>query len=225
MRQSWHDLLFAHWAVDADKLRSKVPGALELETFGGRAWIGVVPFRMSNVALRGLPPVPWLSSFPELNVRTYVRVDGKPGVYFFSLDAARALAVAGARLLNLPYFRAAMSMDLDQDGIQYRSRRRNDGKAGLDCSYVPVGEPFVASPGSLVHFLIERYCLYDVDRRERPFRMDIHHPRWTLRDARASFPVNSMAAASGIALPVHAPLLHFARRQDVVVWSRERLTS
>ena len=222
MTQSWHDLLFAHWAVDVDKLRSKVPAALELETFGGRAWVGIVPFRMSNVAPRGVPPLPWLSSFTELNVRTYVRVNGRSGVYFFSLDAARSLAVAGARLLNLPYFRAAMSMDEDEDGFRYRSRRRGDGKAALDCSYAPVGESFTAAPGSLVYFLVERYCLFDLDRRGRPFRMDIHHRPWKLRDARASFAVNSMAAASGIALPAHAPLLHFARRRDVVVWSRER---
>ena len=111
MTQSWHDLLFAHWPLDPDALRSKVPANLPLDVFDGRAWIGVIPFHMTNVGPRGVPSLPDVSAFPELNVRTYVTLNGKPGVYFFSLDAASTLAVIGARtMFHLPYYRAAMAV-------------------------------------------------------------------------------------------------------------------
>src|ERR1700674_1035433 len=100
MTQSWPDLLFAHWPVDAEKLRALIPERLEIDTFDGRAWLAVVPFRMTNVRLRGTPAVPWLSAFPELNMRTYVTYDGEPGVWFFSLDAGNSLAVAIARMVS-----------------------------------------------------------------------------------------------------------------------------
>src|SRR6266404_10006502 len=107
MAQSWHDLLFAHWQVDAAALRPLLPPQLQIDTFGGSAWLAVVPFRMTGVRLPGTPALPWLSAFPELNVRTYVTCDGEPGVWFFSLDAGNALAVAIARAwFHLPYFRA-----------------------------------------------------------------------------------------------------------------------
>src|SRR5262245_39338566 len=107
MAQTWHDLLFAHWRIDSALLRPQIPSALEIDTFDGEAWIAVVPFRMSGVRLRMAPQVPGLSAFPEVNVRTYVKADGKPGVWFFSLDATNAVAVAAARLtFHLPYFRA-----------------------------------------------------------------------------------------------------------------------
>ena len=112
MTQSWHDLLFAHWRVDVSEVRRAVPAAFDLDLFDGEAWLGVVPFHMTNVGLRATPAVPWISAFPELNVRTYVRVADRPGVYFFSLDAARWLAVAAARaLLNLPYYTADMTLE------------------------------------------------------------------------------------------------------------------
>ena len=123
MTQSWHDLLFAHWRVDADQLRRRVPAALPLDLFDGSAWVGIVPFHMTNVTPRGVPPLPFLSAFPELNVRTYVTRDDKPGVFFFSLDAANALAVTTARsILGLPYFQAEMTVHAG-DWVTYRSHR------------------------------------------------------------------------------------------------------
>ncbi|HET7595864.1 MAG TPA: DUF2071 domain-containing protein, partial [Burkholderiales bacterium] len=142
MTQTWHDLLFAHWRADAGQLRAMVPDAFPLDTFEGDAWIAVVPFHMSNVGPRLTPSLPGLSAFPELNVRTYVRVGDKPGVYFFSLDAASAVAVAGARsLLRLPYFAASMSVEPDGDAIEYRSRRSSEPAAALDVRYGPIGPP------------------------------------------------------------------------------------
>jgi uncharacterized protein YqjF (DUF2071 family) len=225
MTQTWHDLLFAHWPVDPAALRSLVPPAFEIDRCDGVAWIGVVPFHMTNVAPRGVPAVPWLSQLPELNVRTYVRVGDKPGVYFFSLDAARVVAVRAARFLfNLPYFVAAMDVRISPQGVvRYRSDRQNAPAAGFSAVYRPNGAPFAAAPSSLEHFLTERYCLYNVDARGVPYRLDIHHPPWPLQRAEADIVRNTMAGAAGIALPPARPLLHFAKRQDMVGWLPERL--
>jgi uncharacterized protein YqjF (DUF2071 family) len=221
MRQSWHDLLFAHWPVEPALLRPLVPGPFEIDTFDGSAWVGVVPFWMSGVALRGLPALP---SFPELNVRTYVTAGERAGVYFFSLDAASRLAVWGARsFLNLPYFHATMAVS-SSAAVQYTSRRHGGAAAAeFRASYQPDGTPFHPADGTLEWFLTERYCLYHLDRGGAPARLEIHHPRWLLQRAQASIDVNTMGRANGIDLPARPPLLHFAKRQDMVAWLPERL--
>jgi uncharacterized protein YqjF (DUF2071 family) len=219
MTQSWHDLLFAHWRVDVSEVRRAVPAFFDLDLFGGEAWLGVVPFYMTNVSLRAAPALPWISAFAELNVRTYVRVADRPGVYFFSLDAARWLAVAAARVwLNLPYHAADMAVERRSDGVDYESARRTRGPAAFKGAYAPTSAAFVASVGSLEYFLTERYCLYHQDRRGRPYRLDIHHRPWSLQVARAAIETNTMAAASRLTVS-GPPLLHFARRQDVVAWA------
>lgn len=226
MAQSWHDLLFAHWPVEIATVRVQIPERLRVDTFDGQAWLAVVPFRMTGVRLRGTPPVPWLSAFPELNVRTYVTCNGRPGVWFFSLDAGNPIAVAIARAwFHLPYFRARM-LCLERDGwIEYASQRTHSAAptAALDGRYSPVGPVILPQAGTLEHFLTERYCLYTVDGRGRLIRAEIHHPPWPLQVAEAEFSQNSMAAAAGILLPASKPLLHFAKRQDVVVWRPERV--
>lgn len=225
MTQTWHDLLFAHWPVRPANLRAKVPAAFELDLFAGDAWIGIVPFRMTNVAPRGIPAVPWLSEFPELNVRTYVRMGDRPGVYFFSLDAGSAPAVRAARvLLNLPYYKAAMTVRPRDQAVEYDSRREgNDAPAVLRASYRPTSAPFIAAPGSLEYFLTERYCLYHRNRRGVPYRLEIHHPPWPLQPAEATIMANTMATVHGIALPDRAPILHFSKRQDMVAWAPTEL--
>jgi uncharacterized protein YqjF (DUF2071 family) len=221
LTQTWHHQLFAHWPVDEAVLRARVPTALPLDLFDGTAWLGIVPFQMSNVAPRGMPPMPLLSAFPELNVRTYVTIGGKPGVYFFSLDAGCSLAVAIARtLLGLPYYVADMMVETSGDEVRYCSRRESD-HAELTARYRPVGPVQPAAPGTLEYFLTERYCLYTVDRSGRAHRLQIHHPRWPLQAAFAKIDVNTMADAAGITLPPRPPLLHFAKRQDVVAWGKE----
>ena len=224
MTQTWHDLLFAHWAVDPVVLRARVPAALDLDVFENRAWIGIVPFRMSNVAPRGVPALPGISAFPELNVRTYVRVGDKPGVFFFSLDAASAFAVGAARVMfGLPYYVAAMALREDEGLTRYRSRRTAAGApAELAAVYHPTGPVFHAARGSRDYFLTERYCLYTVDRRGRPHRLEIHHPPWPLQPASAAFEVLKMTEQIGVTLPAEPPVLHFARRQDVVAFPMTR---
>ena len=224
MRQTWHHLLFAHWRLDADSLRGHIPAGLELDTYQGEAWLGIVPFHMTNVAPRGVPALPWVSAFPELNVRTYVRLEGKPGVYFFSLDATNPLAVWGAwTLFHLPYFTASMTVSVVDDHVRYASRRRSGESARFVAEYWPCAEPQAPAPGSLEAFLTERYCLYAADSASRLHRLEIHHPPWPLQGADARIAENTMAAAAGLTLPDSPPLLHYSRRQDMVAWLHHRV--
>lgn len=226
MAQTWHDLLFAHWPVPIAAIRPLVPPALPLDTFGGCAWIAVVPFHMSGVRLRGTPALPWIGAFPELNVRTYVLGQDKPGVYFFSLDAGNPVMVAVARRwFSLPYFRADMAVAQEGSDVCYRSRRTHPGapRAEFAGRYRPIGAAASSEVGSLERWLTERYCLYTLDSRGRVHRAEIHHPRWPLQPAEADIAVNTMTRSQGIALPETTPLLHFSRRLDVVVWPLERL--
>jgi uncharacterized protein YqjF (DUF2071 family) len=222
MGQSWIDLLFAHWRADAEALERIVPPQLRpVDRFDGSAWVGVTPFTVHGVRLRRTLPPPVVSRFPELNVRTYVTVDGKPGIYFLSLDAASRSAVAAARRsYRLPYFKARMTVDREPGGIRFRSRRvdSHGPEAAVDCRYRPAGEILNAAPGTLEHFLTERYCLYTLDDKGRIQRGEIQHPPWPLQPAAAEFSANSMAAPYGIEL-MGDPLLHFSGRQDVVLWS------
>src|SRR5215471_1904148 len=225
MTQTWNDLLFAHWPLDSRGLRQHVPPAFDLDLFDGQAWLGVVPFHMTNVAPRLVPALPWISSFPELNVRTYVTVDGKPGVYFFSLDAGNPVAVAAARtLLNLPYFTATMDVRVGDDGrVEYESQRASKPSAGFAARYRGLGEPYAPLPGTLEYFLTERYCLYAIDRSHHAYRLDIHHPPWALERGDGDITLNTMADPAGIRLPQSAPLLHFSKRQDAVCWAPQRI--
>jgi uncharacterized protein YqjF (DUF2071 family) len=223
MFQRWHDLLFAHWRTPVEALRPLVPAALPLDLFEGEAWIAVTPFWMSGVRLRGLPPFPGVSRFPELNVRTYVTLDEKPGVYFFSLDAANPLAVAAARqFFRLPYHRARMAAEPFGDGIAYRSERDGSPAAVFEGWYAPASSSFQAIPGTLEYFLTERYCLYTVGGDGEVQRVEIDHDPWPLQPARADFRRNSMTSAAGVAIDGD-PLLHFAKQLDVHVWAPRRV--
>jgi uncharacterized protein len=227
MTQTWHDLLFAHWPVDASALTSKIPSGLELDTFEGQAWVGVVPFHITNLAPRMTPALPWISAFPELNVRSYGKYHGeKPGVFFFSLDAGNPVAVQVARtMFHLPYYSANMEVDPDDGLIRYRSRRTHTGAAPAEFagSYRPTGPVFNARAGTLDYFLTERYCLYTVDSSFYAYRLEIHHPLWPLQRAQLTIDVNTMADAAGIRLPSQEPLLHFSKRQDMVGFPLTRL--
>jgi uncharacterized protein YqjF (DUF2071 family) len=221
MAQTWVDLLFAHWEVRPEAVRDLVPKELQLDTFGGRAWIGITPFGVRNLRSRLTMPVPGLSAFPEINVRTYVTVGGRAGIYFFSLDAASSLAVAAARrLYRLPYFRNRARLRNEHGTVVYQGSRIDadaPAPARFEARYGPIGQSRPGPPGTLEHWLTERYCLYTLDDCRRPLRAEIHHPPWPLQPAWAQIDVNTMTAQLGIALPGQ-PLVHFARRQDVVFW-------
>jgi uncharacterized protein YqjF (DUF2071 family) len=220
-RQTWEDLLFLHWPVPVRLVRRYVPSALEVQEFGGSSWLGVVPFRMSGVMKRPLPDLPWISAFPELNVRVYVEHRGRPGVWFLSLDAANALAVwAARRFFHLPYYRAEMAVRQNGRGIDYRSARPG---AQFVASYRPTSEVYHARPDTLEHWLTERYCLYAQSPNGSLFCNEVHHHPWPLQRAEAVIDVNTMSAFHGIAVKEPPALLHFARRLEVVVWSGERV--
>jgi uncharacterized protein YqjF (DUF2071 family) len=224
MTQTWHDLLFAHWPLPQAVMRPLVPAQLALDTFDAQCWVGVIPFHMSGIRGRALPPLPGLSRFPELNVRTYVTHGGKPGVYFFSLDAGNLPAVWAARsFYHLPYFHAAMSSRELSGSIYYASRRLR-GAAEFRGCYRPTTEIRMRERGSIENWLTERYCLYTT-HRDRLYRGEIHHQPWPLQDAEAEIETNTVAAAAGIPLPATAPLLHFARRLEVLIWPLRRAES
>ena len=220
--QSWLDLLFAHWSVEPEALARVMPPQLPPDVRDGRGYIGVTPFRVAGLHMHGLPPLPRLSSFCELNVRTYVTVDGRPGIYFFSLDAASLPAVLAARrTYRLPYFHARMSQETAGGGerLRYRSERvsRDGPPASFAASYGPAGSRLEVIDGALERWLTERYCLYVLDRRGRTLRADIHHPPWPLQPAWAEIEANTMTAPLGIELEGE-PLLHFSARQDTLIW-------
>ena len=224
--QTWNDLLFAHWPVARDDLREKIPPGMELDTFEGEAWLGITPFWMSGVRMRGLPPVPLASQFPELNVRTYVRVDGKPGIFFFSLDAGNALAVTAARsFFFLPYFNARMSVQKEGNRVYYSSSRTDNRGAAAEFtgSYEPTSDVYAALPGTLDHWLTERYCLYTMDPQGYLCRGNIHHFPWPLQLAEAEISKNTMAAASEIRLTDRPPLLHYAHQLETLIGPLERI--
>ena len=220
MGQTWERLLFAHWPVDPARLARVVPEQLPLDVVDGQAWVGVTPFAVKGLRVRGVAPPPFLSSFPEINVRTYVTVDGRPGIFFFSLDTSSRTGVETARrVYRLPYFRARQRFD----GETFASRRVHaDGPPAefLGC-YRPLGEPAPPTPGSIDHFLTERYCLYTLDEQGNVWRGDIHHRPWPLQAAAADIELNTMGAQVGLDL-AGTPLLHYAHRQDVVFWHLER---
>lgn len=191
MAQTWRDLLFAHWPLPPDLVREVLPPALPLDTLAGSAWIGVTPFEVAGLRPHGGLPLPVASRFPELNVRTYTTLDGKPGIYFLSLDAASRLAVIAARrAYRLPDFHARMTIERRPPAIRYRSDRTSgDGRAAhFEAAYRPVGDVFHADPGTLDYFATERYCLYTVNETGRPPRGEIQHPPWPLQAALAASP-------------------------------------
>ncbi len=217
--QTWDDLLFAHWTVPIEALRAHLPPELEVDTFEGDAYLGLTPFRVTNLRLRGLPPLPVLSSFLELNCRTYVSRGGeKPGIWFFSLDASSRFAVEGARrLYKLPYFQARMSGPPRFGSARLGAEREHVWES----SYRPTGSAAPAETGSLEHFLAERYCLYTVDEAGDLHSADIHHPPWPLQDASAEIARNTVPP-DGLDVSGE-PHLMFSARQDVLIWALERV--
>jgi uncharacterized protein YqjF (DUF2071 family) len=229
MRQTWRDLLFAHWPVPVAALRRLVPAELTIQEFDNTSWLGVVPFRMTGVTHRWLPSLPWVSAFPELNLRLYVEHEraGQPGVWFLSLDATNPLAVwAARRFFHLPYVRAQIAIEPDQGGFRYRSDRTGPGpRARFTATYRPTSGVYEARPGTLEHFLTERYCLYAQAPGGTLYRADIHHQPWPLQSASAEIETSELLEPHGLHVEGPPALLHFARRLDVVVWPLQRVSA
>jgi uncharacterized protein len=226
MRQRWAELLFLHWQVEPDVLRCLLPEGLELDTWDGAAYIGLVPFTMTGIRPTPLPPFPPLSNFHEVNVRTYVHYRGEhPGVWFFSLDAANLVAVKIARAwFKLPYHFARMNLRVTPERTEYRSQRLTPAPLPADCdlSYTPHGAVTPVKPGTLDHFLCERYLLYAHDGKSL-YRGQVHHPPYPLQTATLHHCRESLIAAAGIVRPDTPPLIHFAREVRVHIFPLERI--
>ena len=198
IEQSWLDVLFAHYPLPLETVRARVPAALDLDTFDGRAWVSIAAFRIDPFRTRGIP---WETQFPELNLRTYVKLDGKPGVYFFSLDAAHnSAAVAARTLFRLNYYHASIRI-VENAMIEFTSRRLEPPRADFSCNYRAAGAPLAILEGSLDYWLVERYCLYAVRGRGRVFRVDIHHLPWVLQPAEAQLTPGGLFTAAGLTPP------------------------
>jgi uncharacterized protein len=229
MSQRWNDLLFAHWPIRASEVAPLLPDGLEIDVFQGSAWIGIVPFWMDKIRLRGLPPIPGARETPELNLRTYVRDTrtGTAGVYFLSLDVANLVGVVvGRSIFHLPYYWAQMSLKprgerefsfysrrlLSRRPVQFAARYRGLG---------PTHKLVQTRPGTIEYFLTERYCLFTRDALGRLLRADIHHSPWPLEEAEAEISQNDLAEQFGLKLPDTPPLLHYARHLAVYIWSAQ----
>ena len=234
MKQNWNDLLFAHWPIAPKIMASLIPPGLEVDTFDEYGWVGVVPFWMDGIRHR-VPgtrdrsvEIPTVTSFPELNLRTYVRsrLTGRAGVFFFSLDAANLLAVIGARtIFHLPYYFADMVRETASEGtVHYKSRRLlTSTDVSFEATYRGLGRPAHAAasqPGTIEHFLTERYCLF-TSFRGRILVGNIHHQPWPLEAAEAEIRANCIAPPHGLVLPSRPPILHFSRSLQVYVWPLE----
>jgi uncharacterized protein YqjF (DUF2071 family) len=224
MYQCWGKLVFLHWPVPDELIRPLVPGRLELDTFEGKAWLGLIPFTMWGIRPIFLPALPWMSTSHEFNVRTYVHLDGVPGVWFLSLDASNPLLVWGARTtFGLPYFRANMQVEQYGKTIYFRSRRRHSGAPPAEFEAAcDLGEALPpAQPGSREFFLTERYCLYS-ERRGLLYRARVHHPPWPLCRAALSRMLSTMIESHGLPTPSGTPLIHAqAESLRVEVWRPE----
>jgi uncharacterized protein len=219
MLQRWERLTFLHWRYEAATVQRLLPDGLAVDTHGGSAWVGVVPFLMT-VRIPGVPALPWLSRFCETNVRTYVREasTGEAGIWFFSLDAARLPAVLGARAgYRLPYFWSRMSCSGAGPVVRYASTRRWPGRRGARCAVtVTVGRPMApAEVTALEHFLTARWTLFSRVRAGRLARVSASHPPWPLRRTDGTVADEELVAAAGLPPPHGEPLAHFSPGVEV----------
>jgi len=231
MHQNWHHLLFLHWEVPPQELQALLPHGLDLDTFDGKAYVGLVPFTISGVRPSFVPPLPLISSFHEVNVRTYVHRGGKdPGVWFFSLDASSALAVTAARAMyKLPYFDAAMTFAASEEPLPtieltaQRTDPRGTKPAHGRVIYKPAdGVVSYAQLGTLEFFLLERYILYSADDRHNLFRARVHHQPYPIERAEVLELDETLVWAAGIKRGEEAPLRHYAKEVNVKVYGLER---
>ncbi len=227
--QRWNDLLFAHWPIPAAKLEALLPEWLQADTFQGSAWLGAVPFWLDRIKIRGVPAIPGMRRFPDLNLRTYVRdrITATPGFYCFSVDSSNLLAVAMAHAAyHLPYKLAEMRLEprSDREFAFYSRRRFARPEVIFKARYRGLGPTHKTAeilPGSFEYFFAERPCLFSTDRMGQPVRANLHHVPWPLEEAQADIERNDLAAAVGITLPDQEPVLHYSRRLALYIWPAE----
>lgn len=223
--QTWNNLLFSHWPIPSKIIKEHLPSSLEVDLFDGQAWVGIIPFYVNHMRIRGLPSIPYFHAYVELNVRTYVTYKGTPGIYFFSLDANKWMHVIGAKIgAFLPYRYASMDMKEENHIIHFYSRRKHTKSEGeqLKLTYQSSSEIYLPNPDSLEYWLFERYCFF-TSRGNYLYRGDIHHDRWRVSDAKVMIHANSMASFLPHKYIESQPLVHFSRKKQVFAWALKRL--
>ncbi|HEY0370590.1 MAG TPA: DUF2071 domain-containing protein [Thermoanaerobaculia bacterium] len=232
LHQNWLHLLFLHWEIPPQELQALLPPRLSLDTFDGKAYIGLVPFTLTGVRPILTPPLPWISSFHEVNVRTYVHLEGRdPGVWFFSLDASSMIAVAAARAAyHLAYFEADMDFRVGDGAlpvIELDSRRtdtRGTLPANAHLRYRAIEGPAQpAVPGTLEHFLVERYILYAQDADRQLYRARVHHQPYPVQRVEVLALDETLIWATGVKRAENVPLRHYAREVNVKVYPLEKV--
>lgn len=217
MYQEWRHLLFMSWPVPLDEMRKHVPADLSIDTFNGTAWLSMLPMHMEDLHFRWLPPIPGTSDFPEINLRTYVTVNGQPAVYFFSLDSSSRLGALVARFFfHTPYVYAKMTLD-EGEWFHLTSRRkksRHANAAELDIRYRPVGEPKQPAADSLAHFLVERYTAIAETKPGVIYSGPVDHAPWQLTDAEVDVRANTVPQAVGFDVAGSKPEIHFSWGTD-----------
>lgn len=216
--QDWKHLLFLHFPVYSPFMEHLLPKELELDMFNDQAWISIVPFKVDKMRVRKFPPLPILYPFSEVNVRTYVKKDGVPGVYFFSMDAASLFAVTGAKIAGLPYFHAKAKLRKRANKIYFRSVRKSDEKETFKTTYKPTGKLFFTEKGTIDYWLMERYALWS-HKDDVLVRGDIHHKQWKIQHAEVTVDEQTLTSAF---LPNNAfisePIAHYAKSKRVLIW-------
>ena len=221
-RQSWLDLAFLHYPVATKEIESRIPKGVSIDTYENAAWIGLVPFRMSGVMRRPLPDIPLFSSFPELNLRTYVIAEGKPGVWFFSLDAASyPIVLGGKALYDLPYHYANSSLNQKEDWFEFLSIRKKE-RTKFHAKYRPIGEEFLAKNGTFEHWATERYCLYSLSGHLSISRVEVHHKQWPLQKSEVDIVENEIIDSAGISVIDNKPRCHYSRGVHVISYGKQR---
>jgi uncharacterized protein YqjF (DUF2071 family) len=229
MTQRWNDLLFAHWPIAAPMMEALLPEWLEVDAYQGSAWLGAVPFWLDRIKIRGVPVLPGMRNFPDLNFRTYVRdrFTKTPGIYCFSIDSSNLLTVAMARVVyHLPYKLAEMRHEprSEREFAFYSRRRFSRPEVIFKARYRGLGptqKTAEIQPGSFEFFFSERNCVYSTNRAGQPIRANLHHVPWPLEEAEAEIERNDLATAVGIELPNMEPVLHYSRRLAVYIWPAE----
>ena len=228
MQQKWRNLLFCHWPISPDILRPFIPSSLQLDTFNQWAWIGIIVFKMEGIYLRGMPIISVVPGFAEINVRTYVQYNGKPGIFFLSLDVGdwASLHIA-KRWYHLPYQASDVIFRTESPLHYCQSKRRREQSipAEFKVKYAPNSDIFIPKQGTIDHFLTERYCLYSTDLQGNLYSGEIHHQAWPLQHAEAEISSSTLLSPFGIDITDVLPLFHFSKGVNTLFWNIKKLST
>lgn len=219
MKQTWHDLLFAHYPVKLELLQKLVPPVIQLDSYNGSAWIGIVPFHVQNHRARLLPPIPGIDRFSQLNIRTYVTVNGKRGVYFIRVDMNHLIAgVLAKTFYYMPFQAATIKMKQNDQTIHFNSQKNGQHQFEFQCKYKPITLPFYAAKGSFEQWLVERYSFYALNKKGEVVRSDILHDYWPLQLVEGEISNHSILLNVGIQVAKDEPILHYAKKMEALLW-------